>query len=108
MQILGNFAAMAACEIGRQRAYLVQPKVMKFADATILSPVTIDQNGTIEFLSRAMIDLFGYDQAEMVGGEELIASADVALYRAKQDGGGALGCSHRTCAAKRFPGVRSS
>lgn len=54
-------------EIDRQMEFSVQSNVMNFAEATTLSLVTVDETGKIEFVNRAMTDLFGFDREEMVG-----------------------------------------
>ena len=67
MEMLNELASMAVCEMHRRKDFLVQSNVVNFANATILSLVTVDETGRIEFVNRAMTDLFGYDREEMVG-----------------------------------------
>jgi diguanylate cyclase (GGDEF)-like protein/PAS domain S-box-containing protein len=67
MQMLAELANLLVSEIRQQKDFLVQSNVLNFADATKLSLVTVDETGRIEFVNRAMTDLFGYDREEMVG-----------------------------------------
>ena len=50
-----------------RRTEIIRSTVMNFSDATELAFFAIDANGRIEFVNRAALTLFGYQQDEMIG-----------------------------------------
>lgn len=59
--------ALVMEQIRLRREEIVRSTVMNFSDATELAFFALDAAGRIEFVNRAALKLFGYDQDEMIG-----------------------------------------
>ena len=64
---LSLLGALVMEQIRLRREEIVRSTVMNFSDATELAFFALDAAGRIEFVNRAALKLFGYDQDEMIG-----------------------------------------
>ncbi|WP_276120888.1 putative bifunctional diguanylate cyclase/phosphodiesterase [Pararhizobium qamdonense] len=64
---LERLGALVMEQMRLRRTEIIRSTVMNFSDATELAFFAIAANGRIEFVNRAALTLFGYQQDEMIG-----------------------------------------